>query len=367
MSKKLLYLFLPAFFFTSDLFSQDTAREFVILNSGDTVFLKIIKKYKYTNKDKLTFKNSISKYKTLTAGALKKYFDGEFFYISEKESNTNTFVLINYYADGFCKIGISYDDRGKELFFLNNSETIIPLDEYKYNLHDVFKKYLIRYDDFSKQYSEKIYYNYKSLGNFISAYNEFINPEIYKKSEYKNRQSFNYLLSIMPYNFGKSFRSSDIILNGFRIFDIKLSAKNKFSRSFSLLTSAAFGLNNYISDWMAFNYLSYSLEEEAEILAYESPKFDIFFRIGGTVSYNYKLSENINPFSSVFKKYYISPYSSKINLDFVIDLKNHFRFFIGYNIFNISITEQQVMSKLVFLKSKVQGLNLGISFKYRKY
>jgi len=350
-----------------NVFSQNRDAHFIILSSGDTISnIKIIEKYKFTNKDQICYINSNSEKEIKHASEVFKYYNGKTIFYSEYLDEKKTSVFVNYFAEGFCKAGLSYSKTGEVEYYVNNSKKVIPLKNFKYNLDSILKTGFDKFDEFLKIYPNKIKYEYKSLGEFISAYNSFLFPDLYKQEKYINKQSFDFGFSLLPYNYKTSIFNSDIKLFGFEIFNAGFYVENKLTPKFSTLISLTVSLHKYFSDWMVFNYISYKPEAYIQYSLYPHKKTNILIRTGIAFGYNYNLSVNYDPNSSSLKSIYISPFSSNYFLDIVFDFKNHIKLVSGLQFSNINITEQGILSKAIYTKSKMQGIRIGIIYNFKK-
>ena len=366
---KFSFVFFSVYFTIVSLsFSQNRNPDYIILNSGDTINnIKIVEKHKQTNKKQLTYRNNNSEQKSLLANTVVKYYDGKSVYLAEFQEEISSTVFINYFADGYYKAGMSYTKKGELEFFVNNSKELISLKEHKDELAIILSSSFENFNQFYEIYSKEITYDYKSLGDFISAYNAFLYPKLYRKEEYKNKQSFNLGFSLFPYNYNASFFNSDIDLSGFQVFRANINLENKLSPYFSTIFSPTVSLNKYRSDWMTFDYFSYKLEGHVQYLLRSSKKINILLSPGISFGYNYKLNTNYDPESSSMKVIYISPFSSDYLFDLVFDFKNHIKLVSGFQFSNVNTIEQGILSEAIYTKGRMQGIRIGLIYNFKKY
>ncbi|MCK4663976.1 MAG: hypothetical protein KAT68_14000 [Bacteroidales bacterium] len=369
MYKKIFFLGFTFCYFLN-INAQTNSQPYIITYTKDTIRnITILRKVKLTNENQVTYKNYSNKINTLNAEEIYSYSDTINYYLSTLIKPENKYKLISYFLGGPLNIGKSMKNNGKNVYWLRKKldSSAVCLDEHKFNLPEFLTEYLPDYQSFTKIYKKKIYYTYKSLGEFVSAYNEFKSPEIYRFTKFKN---------------------IEVIEKGlFTSYNILTFKYDNYEYNFNQSTSCSLGffLKNNFTNNMFLNYLtilSYSkiISDEENINLYNlcfEPSF--FFKV------NLKGSSNLNFGTGLFIIYNFNSYvDNKIvkpnefttigikNLGLVgyslsCQYENRSRFILSINYIQHNIqTDNFSQSSIVNTSKngKLRGLRFGIGYKF---
>jgi len=273
--KKTIFCFLLAlsFFLTSNyVVGQDDVKQknfnTIIKISGDTIKPQIIsKKPSESNENQVTFKEGNSVL-ILNAADIISYFDGTSKFHSENINGKEEKKLINYIVTGPLYLGRSISKDGQFTYYLTleHAKDMIDLGSKKYDIIGFLKTYLNDFEQFNKTYNKPIYYNYKSLAEFASAYNAYKDPKTYVATTYSNPETIKVGVLASINSSQLKFKKDNISENA-TTFSVGLNFSNQFSRVVSLDIHSMLNLATF----------SYP-EEEAKINTFEiSPTLGLGF------------------------------------------------------------------------------------------
>jgi len=335
------------------------------LKNNDTLKdIRIKKNYRLTNHKTVTFKKSALKNYSYTVDGIFKYFDGKDMYYSIQEKTSHSLVFVKFFADGIYKAGESVDSKGNLLYFISNSEDLVYLKSDE-DLITYIKKNIPKFSEFRKSYENKIVVSYKSLGELVSAINEFLDPKTYKKEKYKYRQSFKFGLNLYPYNYNISTKDSEYQLHGAQYISTGLSLENRLSEHFSAYYCFSGSWQNYTDNDLLFNYISYVLEAHPEYYILNNRIVNLKISPGLSIAYNYNLHENYNRIGGVSKFITISPYTFDYLLDIKVEFNKYINFNLGVHSSKFNIIEQGSLSKPEYIITKLQGIRFGFTYNFK--
>ena len=172
----------------------------VVLNNMDSlVDVKVLKQYKYTNHEQVTYELNGEKI-TATPEEIYAYNNGEEYFLSRKVYPIGSKKFITYLNYNYLKIGRTNEPNGKIEFFaqFGEEDLIHRIKNYKGSLDSLFKAKLPDYESFMKIYDRKVFITKESLTHFAGAYNDF-DPdyEFYQEEYYyEGRLSFGLLAGV---------------------------------------------------------------------------------------------------------------------------------------------------------------------------
>lgn len=188
----------------------------IIKTDGDTIKSPIIiTTISKSNEDQVTYKQKNST-QLIKADEIISYFDGKSAYYSEIIQDSKEKKLVTYIVAGPLYFGRSTSKKGVISFYLKlkSANEIINLEYKKNELTGFLTKYLIDFEKFKNTYDKNIFFDYKSLAEFASAYNAFKNPETYVPLKFRNTESVTFGIygsyNLSQINFGKGSEKSSI-------------------------------------------------------------------------------------------------------------------------------------------------------------
>ena len=258
--------------------SQTPELMFVIDTNGDSlVTSKIFNSG--TNEDKVTFVFEGSR-KQLLSAEVKSYFkNGR--KVSIKLSKSNASKLVTVLLRGDIILAKSKSLNGKEMYYINYKEDWIKLDHTSTNLRDQISELI---PDFQiTNDSKKIHYNIVSLGDAISKYNEYKDPNSIRVGKFK----FNGRNKIGVYGvlgMGKiNINNSSTEFNTTVSTGIGLSAKLQYSRLVTLLVQSSYSNENWKNENWDIKLKTLNLTPLISIQLYNKSNY---FKLSGAFGLN---------------------------------------------------------------------------------
>jgi len=214
----------------------------IISAKGDTLRSKvIISSNKKTNEDQLTYLLN-DKEIVVTSAELVSFFDGTTTFYSRSIVDQAEKKLIKNVVSGPIYIGQSFKKNGTSAYYIKkeNDDKFISLEKYEFNDESFLQSYLNDFADFKSKYHKKIYYDYKSLGEFASAYNAFKAPETYVPQKFDNTEKVKLGVFGSVNLSGISFKDNSIKFDKALSYSLGVSVVNQYSRMFSLDVLASY-------------------------------------------------------------------------------------------------------------------------------
>ncbi len=259
----------------------------IIKISGDTIKSPIIRtNHNESNESQVAFMQEGSVV-VLKSNDIISYFDGASMYNSINIKGREEKKLINYIVTGPLYLGRSISKNGKFTYYikLENDKEMVDLDLEKFDIVNFLKKYLIDFEQFKSTYKKAIYYNFKSLAEFTSAYNAYKDPKTYVAIKYKNPETIKvgFLASINPSQL--KFKKDNINTNS-TAFTIGVNLTNQFSRSVSLglLSSLNLASFNYAAEKTKIN--TFEIAPTLGVSYFLNETLCIKFSAGASILYN---------------------------------------------------------------------------------
>jgi len=218
------------------------ANSLIIYAKGDTLKSKvIISSNKKTNEDQLTYILN-DKEIVVTSAELVSFFNGTSTFYSKNIVDQTEKKLIKNVVSGPLYLGQSFKKNGTSVYYIKkeNDDKYISLDKYEFNVESFLQNYLSDFADFKSNYRKKIYYDYKSLGEFASAYNAFKIPETYVPQKFENTEKIKFGVFGSVNLSGISFKDNSIKFDYALSYSFGLSVVNQYSRMFSLDVLASY-------------------------------------------------------------------------------------------------------------------------------
>ncbi|HYX07692.1 MAG TPA: hypothetical protein VE912_13270, partial [Bacteroidales bacterium] len=205
---------------------------------NDTIHhITIVQKSELTNEDQVTFIGDETPI-TLDASSVTAYFDGKQKYISTRISSDRSFKLMNYQVIGYLQFAQSSTSGGDPVYYYIFDGRCVNLSVYMNNIEKFVADFIPDYEEFKDIYHKKMFYDFKSLAEFASAYNAYRYPDKYVFEKYQNKEAFS-TGSIISLNFGtlnlEDFKS--IYISGL---DMGLNIEYKYSPNSSLMIQPYF-------------------------------------------------------------------------------------------------------------------------------
>jgi hypothetical protein len=281
--------------------AQEVKPYFTSATSGTkTTVVKVKKSFRASNEDYVTFIDSTNKKIKLNAAEVIDYYDGENKHLLFTDSEGNK-KLLSYKAYGNLTFAESFDKKGNLKFYIIKDTIAVNLDKGKYNLNAYFGQYLKDDKPFMDSY-KRIQYDYQAIGNFISAYNVYKNPEKYAPSSYRSKHFYNYSAFVGSFLGDVEFESLKIKFNQRYAYSAGAELQMNFNRLFSLYGSLFY-------DNAAFIYDS---ELNHSNMTWHSGNFDfipavtlfqkgnVFVRLGPGLGVKGILSGNIDRYINIY-------------------------------------------------------------------
>ena len=319
MKTKQIIFFILSFFYINISFSQKNQRgkneQFIITNSNDTIKdIRVINKRKYTNQNIIKYLDKQKTTHSLSSEKIKKYYDGKNIFISEEDSINDKHILIHYFADGYLKAGEAYTKKNEVIYFLKIKNEIIPLKSHKIKLSEFLIKKIDRFKSFTAVYNKKIYYNYKSIGEMVAAYNAFLFPEKYIPVKYKNKQYFSLGLMVSPFSYSTIKNKNNIPLYH------KYSFQTGFILNYNYTLNISFSLipsfyKNYFSSEISKLYInSFNTELQLNLIIFKKNRSEIVLNPGTSMIYHH----NTHLITKNFFNYYQNITYNSLSLGYFI-------------------------------------------------
>ncbi len=335
---------------------------YVVSISGDTIRNCEIKKpRRFTNKDKITIIYNDTTY-TLPSKSIKSYYSNQTYYISEYINNENKHVLVNYTIGGFIKFGQALSRTGEAVFYLKRSDTeeIVCLENHKYSLLSLFKNYIPEFDVFYKTYNAKVYYDYESIAELISAYNAFKEPTIFIPVKYKYKEK-NRLGIFASLGFGSlkiNNISSDFINRN--NFSIGLNFKQFYTRNIFFSSSLSYNNSSFIGTNEDVIFKAVSLEPNLCFGTNLNSKFFISLKGGLYLSYNVDSYFSKKTFNGLVLDLTPFNFGPKVGVDLIF--LNRYSFFINYYSCKIKTSEGRKFLNSDIIKGGTDNFQFGLLF-----
>jgi len=214
----------------------------IISANGDTLNSKVIISSNIkTNEDQLTYILN-DKEIVVTSVELVSFFDGTSTFFSRNIVDRTEKKLIKNVVTGPIYIGQSFKKNGTSVYYIKkeNDDKYISLEKYEFNVEPFLQSYLSDFGDFKYKYRKKVYYDYKSLGEFASAYNAFKVPETYVPQKFDNSEKIKLGVFGSVNLSGISFNDNSIKFDNALSYSFGVSVVNQYSRMFSLDVLASY-------------------------------------------------------------------------------------------------------------------------------
>jgi hypothetical protein len=372
MQSFLSYFFILLFVFQSlSSLSQPTkyslSKHFIIKRSGDTL-KEIIISQKKTDQDKVVYENTLSLKNSLEAAEVSHYFDGEDLYFSEKTENT--FVFIHFYAEGIVKIGRSTLKKGEEVYWLKRGDRVTNLSKHRYSIEKILSEEIPDYADFKKTNRKQIICDYKSLGEFSSAYNVFKEPEKYVPLTYKYQNK--YTFGIVAYPLIKSLLNddSDIKFDQSNAFQLGFTVDLQYHHNFSISIRPSYYRNYFsepsndifsVSNGLYINSLLTEIAINFVIYRYKAMKLKFSPGIGSIIHTNtyYKTSDIFFENKSID----VNPVGMNIFAELQYEFYKNLSLLVGINNYTLKIDKSKDTYSYNPLKNNITDIRIGLSFK----
>lgn len=325
-------LFLVSIFFNSSIVFGQKKTDPININSiikvsRDTIRPQLIStKASESNETQVTYTLNKSTL-ILKAEDLISYFDGKASYYSENIQNSNEKRLVKYIVSGPLYFGQSNSKKGEITYYLKLKEAneLINLEPKKYEINRFLKEYLADFDQFRSKYKKKIFYDYKSLAEFASAYNAFKYPETYVPLKFKNSESVKLgiyaSLNLSQIEFESMSKPNSLSYS----VGPRLSIKYTRTISFDILSTLNRSSFEYTNEKVNINTIG--LEPSIGISCYVSGKIAIKLNVGPTLHYNTKSKVHlVKENTDVLIKSLNTGLSSGIGLVY----KSNYSFLINY-------------------------------------
>ena len=272
---------------------ENTTQNVIILSNGDTIFSpQIVTNKMLTNQDEITYIDNQNNKQKLDACQVKEYYLRNEFFHSERIKSENICRLVTYEVGGYISFGLSYCSNGDMNFYVKKDNDVTSLEKHRYNLKSFFSNYLEGFDTFYAKYNVKLSYDYKTLAEFISAYNAYKFPDTYVFESVKTKEKgrFGIIASGGFVNTNISGFFEDKLNGG--SFSIGIVPVTRYSRSYALympITYNAYSAkgSNTSIHWSSINFEPY--------LALSTiPKGKINFEFGAGIGALYSLNSYID-------------------------------------------------------------------------
>jgi len=300
----------------------------IIKASSDTIKSPVIKtKTSESNEDQVSFIQDKSVIVVKSADLIS-YFDGNSKYYSESIKEKGGKKLIKYIVTGPIYLGQSYSKSGKSTFYLKlkDDSGLVNLELKKIDIDGFLREYINDFEQFKNKYNKKIYYDYKSLAEFASAYNAYKVPETYVPLKFSNPEA-------IEIGFYVSINSSQI---KFENTPIKVNAPttstgfiftDQFSRvvSLDLLSALNFSAFKYNNEEVKIN--TFEITPSLGFSYFLNEKLCIKLNVGPSFLYNFNSKVTLtNERRSVLIRGINFGYSAGMS----VILMSKYAFFINY-------------------------------------
>ncbi len=368
MNRKVILISLFISYF--NLAFTQTNKSYIITNEKDTLRnIKIIKKYASTNFNQVSFINHDGNVQTIKSEDIHSYFDGENKFLSKTDITGKKKKLMSHILIGPLTLGESKNSKGETIFFLKkvDKQGYVCLEEYKFKLNDFISSYLADYQEFKLMYRKKIYYNTKSLGEFVSAYNEYQNPELYRYTKFKNTEalqigsyiSLNLMSTINNDDFSKIFI--------FNTFALGMLLENSYSNNLVLNFKTLFNSSRISTKEDKFTFYKIDFEPALMYKIKLNDKAKLVFGPGLIISYcfNTKNSGNAGIIKSEQEEVKGLIFGYKLSTEF--ELFNKASLTLAY--VNQKVIVRKKVTKSISPEDKItkynlSGLRIGLAYKF---
>lgn len=157
--------------------------------------IKIKKNTNFTNQDQATYSNG-GDWQTLNASEISSYWDGNAYFKSYQVGDSKK--LLSLMLNGVLSLSYGIEVIGSKEFFIKfeNQDQYISLSTQSSDIESFLRTKMNDYESFKNQYGKNVIYTQKSLGEFVSAYNEWREPSKYTFSKFKHENVKTFSISL---------------------------------------------------------------------------------------------------------------------------------------------------------------------------
>lgn len=342
--------------------SSQTNSSYIVTISGDTIRnCEIKKNHKLTNEDQVTYIYNNTR-NSLPSNSIKSFFNGSELFVSELLKHEIKYKLISYLIGGTSSFGQAFSRKGKAIFYLKRSDTqeVVCLEDHKLNLLPFVQSFLPDFDAFYKTYNAKVYYEYKSIAELISAYNAFKEPSIYVPTKYKYRENIKFGMNASIGIGNLAFTNSQSDLNSLDNFSFGLNFKQFYTRNINFNFSISYNNSSFKGTNEDVYIKSISVNPNLGFSKALNSKLDITLKGGLSLSYNidsYLAQKTEEGVVLVITGFNLGP---QVSVEFTYLKK--YGFFTSYLTYTIKTKEGGRFLTIEAIKANTQILRFGFLY-----
>lgn len=271
-------------------FAQPSVKNtaYIVKAPGDTIKeCEILESYRMTNEEKVTYIYNNAEL-SIPSKDLRSYYNGTDLFESEFLENENKHVLISYTVGGTSYLGQSFSKKGEVNFYIKliDQGQVVNLTDHKYNLLPVLKSVLPDFNTFYSTRNDRIYYDYKSLAELITAYNAFRDPSLYIPVKYKYRDYIKLGINVSSGIGNLTLVNDNSDLTGKLKYSFGLNYQQFYTRRTSLNVALHYNDLSFTGSTEDADIKTISFNPGIGYSAIKNPKFDIIVKGGLNIIYN---------------------------------------------------------------------------------
>lgn len=333
---------------------------YIATTSGDTIRnCEIKKSHRLTNENKVTYYYNDTVY-SLPSKDVKSYFDGSQYFVSEKLNNK--YILINYIIGGSASFGQSFTKGGEAIFHLkrNDTQEVVRLAEHKYNLLSFLKSFLPDFDAFYSNYNAKVYYDFKSMAELISAYNAFKMPDLFFPVKYNYKKNIKIGINASLSKWNLELIDDHLDFTDRNSFSLGLDIKQYYTRNVFFNVSLSYNNAGFIGTNEDLYIETVSLDPNLGFSTTINPRLEIAIKGGFNLSYNidsYLRKKALGDVELEIVGFNFGP-----QLGIVITYLNRHSVFINYSNYAFKTNEESVILDMHNIEASANILQFGLIY-----
>lgn len=368
--KKIILTFICFLVLNNTVISQENLYtgelQFIITsNPVDTIKnIFIVNDLKFTNENIVSYQQKSKKNISLNAVNVVKYFNGESVYYAVITEKNNEFKFMTYQTFGILTLAESYTEKGKISMYIIKDQSAVNIDEHKDSLQDFLKELTNDISFFESNYKKSVYYDYKSIGKFISEYNIYKDPKKYATVKYTSPRELKLGLFLKFNRNSLSFESIEKDYNGAYSLSAGLNIHNKFNRVLSWYIFPYYEKSKFTYNADNIYLNSINLETAYTITLFQ--RGNSYFKLGPGIGFKAFFNSYLDQIDYNITTFYnlnLNGLKMQYSLHSLFDINENISVNISYHYYTVKINEYISLTN-PFSGQKGNSHNLSIGLIY---
>ncbi|WP_205503290.1 hypothetical protein [Rufibacter psychrotolerans] len=274
--------------------------------------------------------------------------------------------LIEVVVHGPVSLGQSISEKGEPVYYVTKEgEEFTSLQPHQYQLSAFFAGYLPDYNEFVTSTQKRPFYEFKSLAEFVSAYNTYKHPDKYVAERYKSPEQVGVFAFGSVNASSLSFKNESKEFSTAATLSVGAILHYKYHRKLFLVTPVLYQRASFSSQ--ANEVQLYHLLVEPHFVYRFYINEPVTFSIGPGLGLSYDLNSQVRPLQaeeSIKDKVDFEKVGVGYNLNASLDYKARYMLGISFSSYKIRTHPfEKVEIETSGKKGSYQTIRFGLGYK----